>query len=155
MVVKVHHCLADGLAFSAFAMAMSDKYDAKNLPNLKPNPWYIDLMIVVLYPYLVIKTNVDVNIVKRNHHVMKKNIPISGKKTAAFSTDFDLSEIKKFTKSKLCSINDYMGALLGTGLYEYFEKHQIEDGVKYPIPDDLDTLVPFSFRQPIKDVKDV
>ena len=87
----MHHCLADGLAFSAFAMAMSDKYDAKNLPNLKPNPWYIDVMIFILYPYLVIKTNIDVNIVKKNHHVLKKNIQVSGNKVGAFTTDFDLA----------------------------------------------------------------
>ena len=60
-------------------------------------PWYVDLMVFILYPYLVIKTNIQVNTVPLNHHVMKKNKPITGVKVGAFSEEFDLDGIKKFT----------------------------------------------------------
>ena len=86
---------------------------------------------------------------------MKKNKPITGVKVGAFSEEFDLDGIKKFTKATGSTINDYIGALLGTGLHEYFSKHQEENGIKYKIPNDIDTLIPFSFRQPVKEVKDV
>jgi len=79
-------------------MALSDSWDHKALPSLKPNPWYMDVIFFILYPYLVIKTNYDVNVVPYNHHVMKKNLPITGVKKGAFTEDFDLKEIKKFTK---------------------------------------------------------
>ena len=122
-IIKEHHCFTDGLGGAAFMMALSDHWDHKQLPSLKANPWYMDLLIFILYPYLIVKTNYDVNIVPKNHHVMKKNLPITGKKNGAFTEDFNLELIKKFTKKNGCSINDYIGALLGTGLYEYFEKH--------------------------------
>ena len=48
-----------------------------------------------------------------------------------------------------------MGALIGTGLYQYFKENKKENGVEYEIPKDIDVLVPFSFRQPIKDIHDV
>ena len=58
-----------------------------------------------------------------NHHVMKKNLPITGIRKAAFSENFDLIKIKAYTKTQSCSVNDYIGALIGNSLYEYFEKH--------------------------------
>jgi hypothetical protein len=112
-------------------------------------------MVLLLWPYLVVKTNYDVNVVPLNHHVLKKNLPITGIKKGAFSEDFDLAGIKKFTKATGSTINDYIGALLGTGLHDYFTKHQNEKGVQYKIPSEIDTLIPFSFRQPVKEVKDV
>jgi hypothetical protein len=45
-----------------------------------------------------------------------------------------------------------MTALLGTSLYEYFENHQDQN---YLIPPFVDALVPFSFRQPVKKLKNV
>ena len=36
IIIKVHHCMADGLGFAAFMLAVSDNYDVNILPHLKP-----------------------------------------------------------------------------------------------------------------------
>ena len=45
-----------------------------------------------------------------------------------------------------------MTSLIGCSLYQYFEKYQ---DLNYPIPSFVDSLVPFSFRQPVKKLKNV
>jgi len=134
---------------------MSGDYDSDNLPSLKPLPWFMKLAIFILNPLLVSRTNCEVLGLRRNHNSIKKNIPLSGKKVASFTEDLDLAEIKVFCKSKKCSINDYCGALLSNTFYEYFEKHQDEDGIKYKIPNEIDTLMPYSFRQPVKKLEEI
>ena len=38
IIVKKHHCMGDGLAFSALLLSLSE-YDANALPGLKPMGW--------------------------------------------------------------------------------------------------------------------
>ena len=36
VILKTHHSFGDGLSHSTWFLTMSGKYDAKNLPGLKP-----------------------------------------------------------------------------------------------------------------------
>ena len=146
MILKAHHSFTDGLGFSAFGLAMSGDYDSSNLPSLKPLPWYMNIVIFLLNPFLVSRTNCEVLGLKKNYNSVKKNVALSGDKSGSFTEDLNLAEIKAFCKAKKCSINDYCGALLGNTLYEYFENHKEEHGLKFEIPDYIDTLMPYSFR---------
>lgn len=132
------------MGFSGFAMAMSDGYDHTALPAIKPLSLCKKLMIFLLSPYLVIRGNLDVARKHNNINLIKKDKPLTGNKKGAFSQDFDLASIKQFCKKNSCSIHDYMGAVLGTSLYEYFDNHK--DQTDGQIPNNIDTLVPFSFR---------
>jgi hypothetical protein len=55
VIVKCHHCLTDGLGLAAFALALSDGYDASNLPSIKPPHWLFEMLMTILMPFLVIK----------------------------------------------------------------------------------------------------
>jgi len=84
---------------------------------------------------------------------------MSGVKTGGFSYDLNLDQIKKFCKSKSCTVNDHASSVLSCALYAYFvgeEKRMSEAGEEVvPCPRSLHVAVPFSFRQPFKNVKDV
>jgi hypothetical protein len=151
IVIKAHHCFTDGLGFAAFAMALSDNYDVSALPALKQLSFAKRVIVFLLSPYLIIKANNDLAKKRDNINSIKKDVPLSGKKRGAFSEDFDLTQIKSFCKREQCSTNDYFGALLGASLYEYFDLHKDE----HKVPSVIDTLIPFSFRQPVKHLKDM
>lgn len=51
IIIKVHHCMADGLGFAAFMLAVSDNYDVKNLPHLKPLSPFRQTMIYLAAPF--------------------------------------------------------------------------------------------------------
>ena len=52
IVIKVHHCMSDGLGFAAFLSAVSDDYDVKSLPALKPLPTWKQWAIWLAYPLI-------------------------------------------------------------------------------------------------------
>lgn len=67
--------------------------------------------------------------------------------------DLDVKEIKAFSKSKGCTLNDYIVALLSTALYEYFDRRKDQwDGV---IPDFINMGMPISLRPPADKLEDV
>jgi hypothetical protein len=45
-----------------------------------------------------------------------------------------------------------MVATLGTVLYEYFEKHK---ELPFETPRKIDSVMPFSFRKPAQDIRDI
>ena len=48
-----------------------------------------------------------------------------------------------------------MGAVLGTSLYEYLDSHKDDKNGPFKVPNCIDTLIPFSFRQPVKKLEDI
>ena len=121
-------------------MAMSDNYDATALPSLKPLSFCKQVLLFFLTPYLILMANSALAKKRNNINIIKKDLPLSSKKHGAFSTDFNLPDIKHFCMQNNCSVHDYFSAVLGTVLYEYFEE---ENTV---LPREIDVLVPFSFR---------
>ena len=60
---------------------------------------------------------------------IKNNNQLTGKRTAGFSQNLNLDEMKTFCKKNSCSINDYTAALIGVSLFEYFQgsNKQVEE----------------------------
>lgn len=89
---------------------------------------------------------------------MKKDEGMSGKKVFGY-TDLDLASMKSIVKQKKISINDYTCALFSWTMYEYLK--QEADRAKqqkkpiYEVPKTIRMAIPFSFRQPFKELKDV
>tara|TARA_B110000285_G_C14782115_1_gene449040 strand:+ start:120 stop:326 length:207 start_codon:yes stop_codon:yes gene_type:complete len=54
-VLKAHHCLADGLGFSALFLALSDVYDKNALPGLKPLSFCKKVIVNMCLPFLVLR----------------------------------------------------------------------------------------------------
>jgi hypothetical protein len=74
MVLKAHHCLTDGLGLSAFCMALSDEYDAKNLPRINPPHWFFEFLLLLITPYLILKGLMDVPSKASNTHAFKHEL---------------------------------------------------------------------------------
>jgi len=99
--MKAHHCFTDGLGLSAFFMALSDKYDANNLPRITPPHWTFEILMVILTPYLIVKGLIMVPTKASNIHCFKhKKTPVQGIKSGAFSMDLDINLIKQLCKEK-------------------------------------------------------
>jgi len=79
-------------------------------------------------------------------------VPLTGKKAIAFCKDIDLDGIKRYCKSRKCTINDYASALVLTAIYEYTHTYKME-GLE--APEKLNLAFPFSTREPVKDLKDI
>lgn len=96
---------------------------------------------------------------KVDYNAMNRGTTMSGEKTGGFSYDLSLEQIKKYCKAKRCTINDYASSVLSCALYAYFvdEEQRMTDAgeVAVPCPRSLHVAVPFSFRQPFKNIKDV
>jgi hypothetical protein len=66
---------------------------------------------------------------KVDHNAMNCGKAMSGVKTGGFSYDLNLDLIKKYCKSKKCTINDYCSSILSCALYAYFvgEEQRMSD----------------------------
>jgi hypothetical protein len=52
--VKCHHCWGDGLAVSTFFLSLTDDYDAKHLPGMKPLSYIQQIMIELQMPFRIL-----------------------------------------------------------------------------------------------------
>jgi hypothetical protein len=127
---------------------MNNDYDAQNLPGLKPLTWGKKLLLILAWPYMHTKASIKVLCVRKNNNVIKKNLPMTGRKNGAFYKDFDAAQMKLFCKKKGCTINDYASSLISTSFYELFERYPTYMDKEYAMPDYIDIGMPFSMRQP-------
>ena len=158
IIVKFHHSFSDGLGVSSFLLSLSDQFDGKDLPGLKPLSFLKKLAIEIQMPFRMLASAFKVFVSWHNPapNVMKRGQKLSGIKKAAFKEYIDLEQFKKYAKLKNCSVNDYASALLSTAFYEYFEKYdKAPDGKRYPVPDSILYCMPFSLREPVEDLKDI
>ena len=99
MVMKANHCFTDGLGMGAFCLALSDNYDASNLPRIVPLHWAFECLMIIMSPLLLLKGTW--NVPAKNVHYFKQNSDaVSGIKKGAFSMDLDISQIKQICKER-------------------------------------------------------
>jgi len=96
--MKTHHCFTDGLGYGTFFLSLSGEYDADQLPSLKPLSCLKKIGVNLLYPYLLLTQGFKILFTSRNHNSIKKRIPMSGNKNAAFTCDLDIKQMKVFCK---------------------------------------------------------
>lgn len=58
--MKSHHCLADGLGFSFFFLAMSDVWNKDALPALKPLGVVKTILVYTLLPFLMLRSGLKI-----------------------------------------------------------------------------------------------
>ena len=88
---------------------------------------------------------------------------MSGRKNGAYTEDIDLPKVKALAKANGATVNDFMTAVLSNTLYKYYDQHKNEkfEGVKkagpdgYEIPKRINIGMPYSLRQPVKELKDL
>jgi NRPS condensation-like uncharacterized protein len=163
VILKSHHCLADGLGFSFLFLAISDVWDKNALPALKPMGILKTTLVYTLLPFLVLKSGIEICLQFKDNNIIKKNVPMSGRKNGAYTEDIDLLKLKALAKANGATVNDFMTAVLSNTIYKYFDDHKNEkfEGVKsvgpngFIIPKKINIGMPFSLRQPVKDLKDL
>merc|ERR1712127_729757 len=137
----------------------TDVYDPANLPAMKPLGFCKQLFVFIISPILILSVILPTMIQKVDYNAMNRGTTMSGEKTGGFSYDLSLEQIKKYCKTQRCTINDYASSVLSCALYAYFvdEEQRMTDAgeVAVPCPRSLHVAVPFSFRQPFKNIKDV
>jgi hypothetical protein len=113
IAMVVHHCMLDGQGFGAwFHNVFGDDDDISGLltmPKLSFFNWFI---IYMTAPFTVAYEITALLCGKDDHNLLRKGIPLSGKKVGAFSREINLAELKKAAKAQVCSVNDYLTALL-------------------------------------------
>ena len=93
-MLKSHHCFADGLGLGTFFLSLCGEYDAAALPGTKPIPFWKNVMIYCLFPYIVLKSNIVMFSSPADSNSMKRGEPMTGRKNGAFSEDLDLPKMK-------------------------------------------------------------
>lgn len=151
MIMKVHHSFSDGLGLATLFQCLTDVYDPKDLPAMRPVDFIKNLLVHLISPFLVIQTIIETSLQPNDVNAINHGQILSGIKTGGFSYDLDLDEIKAYCKSFSCSLNDYTSSLLSVALHEYFvneEKRMREAKADkiIAVPSSVHIAVPFSFR---------
>ena len=94
IIIKVHHCMADGLGFAAFMLALSDSYDVDNLPHLKPLSPFRQALVYLALPFMFAPQALNILGKKMDLNELHNQRPISGEKKGAFTRDIDIGKIK-------------------------------------------------------------
>ena len=84
VVIKAHHVFSDGLGFSTFFLALSNVYDMKALPALKPVGFLKQALIYILLPFLILRISLVILFTFKNNNIIKRKQPMTGKKNGAF-----------------------------------------------------------------------
>ena len=128
VLVKAHHCMSDGVGFGALMLAISGAYTASALPGVKSTNILFRMLMHLLFPFLVAYALYTGSKDKNDYNSIRKSLPLTGRKQAAFSKDIDMPAIKAWCKKNSCTVNDYSCAILSSTMYEYFERYQEQDG---------------------------
>ena len=153
VILKSHHCLADGLGFSFMFLAISDVWDKNSLPALKPMGIIKTILVYTLLPFLILRSGIKIALQFKDNNVIKKRMPMSGRKNGAYTEDIDLVRIKAVAKANGATVNDFITALISNTIYKYFEEHRNDkfEGIKtgpngFEIPKKINIGMPFSLR---------
>lgn len=131
IILKAHHCFADGLGLSTFMLYVFGEFSASDIPGLKPLPWWKRLVIIVAAPMLLTVASFKILFTCRNHNSIKRNKPMTGRKRGAYTGNLQPLKMKAYCKQRGITINDYCTAVLSNTLFEYFNTHQIVEGEAY------------------------
>lgn len=150
-VLKTHHCFTDGLGLSTLFLAFSGEYDAKALPSLKPLPCFKQFILDLFSPLILIYYLIKVGGLDSKPNSIKNGVTASGIKRGGYRYDFNITDMKQYCKANKVSINDHTAALLSQTMHDYY-KEKGEDG---KVPSSINIGVPYSMRQPVKEIKKV
>jgi NRPS condensation-like uncharacterized protein len=156
ILIKIHHSFSDGLGLASLFLGLTDNYDPKYLTSMKPLPFLKKVLLFIISPYLVIATGSTALMAKEDRNILQNSAPISGQRSAGFNLGLSLERIKQYCHSRGCSINDFCSAVLCVVLHDYLKSNPIYDekGRELPMEKYINVGLPFSIRQPQKNIRD-
>ena len=72
-----------------------------------------------MLPFATVQAMISTLMMKKDKNMLKSNKPLTGSKKAAFSNDYSVEQVKKFSKQKGVTINDVLMAITSISLKEY------------------------------------
>ena len=90
--------MADGLGFASFLLSVSDDYDMRSLPALKPLPFWKQLFVNLAFPFITPPQCFKILTKVKDTNAIQKNQEPSGVKRGAFARDLDISKVKEYAK---------------------------------------------------------
>ena len=144
VICIVPHCIMDGTSVLQYLNMFSDEMDVRDdyYPFLRQKSiTFLNWMFIYLtFPYYAFQCIKLWWALKNDKNCIKKQGNfISGKLKSKNASLISTGKIKALSKSKGCTINDVVLALISTSLKEYFVKHGDETG-------HVTLSVPFTFR---------
>ena len=114
LILKIHHCLSDGVTVMAVTSTLSDSgYDVKNFPKLIPRfSWWQNVMITVVklctLPYSMLVAQCSILQKGKRNEVHPENAVLQGKRKVAVSKPLEITLLREALKKKRVSLNDYI-----------------------------------------------
>lgn len=153
ILLKVDHCLSDGLGFVGLLTALGENYDLKLFPQSmkKRSISYKQIMIsLLLSPYYAFysfyKQLIQLN---TKNTPFKSSKPISGFPKSAISSPYDFGLYSKINKKQGITFNDMMMNAFSAAISKYCAIHCKE------APKRISSIIPISNRSLPKDSKDL
>lgn len=141
ILLKFHHCFADGPGLVSTLCAISDDYDKKNMFEQTPNlSCGVKLMMWITLPFYILLMAFISLTLSKQRNPLKSGAPLDGVKIGALSKDLSLEAIKATAKKHGCTFNDVV--MTCTSLS--FKKYLVENGDSKT--DYLNFSTPFTLR---------
>jgi NRPS condensation-like uncharacterized protein len=117
LVLKVHHCIGDGLAILILFSTLVDSYKPDLwIQTTKPLSKCAKIVITLLKPFTLIYAFLFFLFWGIDKNFIKDNVKLTGKKRNAISKKFDVQKLKKLGKSYGATLNDVVLALVGMSI---------------------------------------
>jgi hypothetical protein len=142
-VMKIHHCIADGLGMMLIITMLQDEYKPSMLiQTTKTLNWCWQLLLLLLKPVTLTYAFLFFLFWPTDKNCIKPQVVnLAGRKNNALSMPFSVPNLKKIAKPYNATLNDVVLALLSMSLQEYM-RDKGDATTK-----SVNLLVPFSLRQ--------
>jgi len=77
------------MGYATYIQTLCDEFDVSCLPGMKPISWFYSILIILLLPFTSVKAALIMLFTFEDYNAAKKNLPMTGRKNAAFSLDID------------------------------------------------------------------
>jgi NRPS condensation-like uncharacterized protein len=159
LILKVHHNMCDGLGLATLFQSFNDVYESSTLPRMKEISFCKEFMVLCISPFLMLWVFFKVQLMGADNNSIHNDEKLSGSKALGRVENMNVSRMKDFCRSKKVTINDYCATLFSMTMHEYLQNEEakaIQNGSKvYKTPETVRIAIPFSFRQPYKNLSDI
>ena len=113
-ILKIHHCLSDGVTLMAITSTLSDcGYDARNFPRLIPRfSWWQNVLITLVklatLPYSMLIAQISILQKGQRNEVHPEGAVLQGKRKVTVSKPLDITHLRDALKKKGVTLTDYI-----------------------------------------------
>ena len=137
LLVRLHHCIADGISLAHFLTNELADSPVKTIPLRKfseRNRFIMKAKGIFWGPYFM----ANMLTMARDESILHGK-PMSGRKVVSWSESIDFDIVKDIKNRMLCTVNDVLVCTLASTLIHFFNKNGVvlENDIKVSIPIDL------------------